>query len=337
MNSGISPWRLGDWLINYEAGFIRRGLLGSLFFLAFENINQMFIGIYVLQLSCYFLILKYVMDKLRESDFSTYDLLLVFSPAFIFVFNLYDPQGGFRKEILVYAAYIFLLYWKSGEAKNKWLIILAFGIYLAAVFSHELASFFCIFFLRELWVAWNNKFIRRKNFYAYSGIFLLAGLTGICIGLLYPGNNTSYHEICRSLVARSMSPMTCSGAIEWLKFDASYGQKSVILYFNYYILNYPYALFLGLLPLLFGKWLTRNVVFAIISFLSIVPLFVVSVDWGRWINIYITMLSLGLLSENRRSVGGGGIFFLFGILLFSSSWSFRHCCSLGFEWGIWSR
>lgn len=336
VSGGVSPWRLGDWLINYEAGFIRRGLLGEVFFLAFENINQIFFGIYFLQLLCYLLVVAYVAIRLKVGDFAASDLLLVFSPAFIFVFNFYDPQGGFRKELLMYVAYIFMLLWKNERAKNKWLIFAAFFAYVIAVFSHELVSFFCIFFLRELWVCRQDGLLERKRFFSLGSGFLLTAVVGIFIGLIYPGDQRSSLKICESLVLRGMSPMTCAGAIEWLKFDASYGKSKVALFFGYYIINYPFALLLGLLPFLRGKWLVRNFAFAMVSFLCIIPLFVLATDWGRWINIYITMLTLAFLSGNEKRREGGEGVFLLGGLVFSSSWSFRHCCSLDFYWGIWS-
>jgi len=33
VQDGGHPWQTGDWLINYQSGFVRRGLIGELFFM----------------------------------------------------------------------------------------------------------------------------------------------------------------------------------------------------------------------------------------------------------------------------------------------------------------
>ena len=78
-----SDWQYADWLINYQAGFVRRGLIGEILF----HIHQIFyirldILIFFFVSSLYLLFSIFLFKSLRYLENSNIDLLILFSPGF---------------------------------------------------------------------------------------------------------------------------------------------------------------------------------------------------------------------------------------------------------------
>ena len=63
----FDSWTIGEWLINYQGGFVRRGLLGEIiYFLTTSlNISPIFI-IWLLCITSYYFLLKITLDVSRN-------------------------------------------------------------------------------------------------------------------------------------------------------------------------------------------------------------------------------------------------------------------------------
>ena len=100
--NGGNGWKTGDWLINYSAGPVRRGLTGTIFL----GISELGIPLlwltYAAQVAIYAVIFALVLKLYKHTERSIFWLLILFSPAFL-LFSFYDIQGGFRKEIIVFS------------------------------------------------------------------------------------------------------------------------------------------------------------------------------------------------------------------------------------------
>jgi hypothetical protein len=101
----------GDWLINYQGGFVRRGLIGQL-------------------------ILKIYFNSPKGLNW----LIVLFSPAFVFVFFYYDSHSALRKEIIPFLAMASLVYGLIGDKLKIAYLRFSVLMYFIAVFSHELSS-----------------------------------------------------------------------------------------------------------------------------------------------------------------------------------------------------
>ena len=96
-------WIVGDWLINYQGGFVRRGLIGQLVYFL-SVVTHITPKIYVLILHWFFYFVYFFsvgVLVLRSNSVLKY-YLIVFSP-FLMTFQILDYQGGFRKEIIFFA------------------------------------------------------------------------------------------------------------------------------------------------------------------------------------------------------------------------------------------
>ena len=72
-------WQYGEWLINYQGGFTRRGLVGEIlvqinYFLNFKIRNLVFIFEIILLFTYYF----YIINLFKKIDFSPLLILIIF-------------------------------------------------------------------------------------------------------------------------------------------------------------------------------------------------------------------------------------------------------------------
>mgnify|MGYP006103174749 FL=1 len=97
----ISEWALVEILINYQGGFVRRGLIGEIDFISKELFDSYYpilpiiiMGfLYVIN----FLFIIILSLKLKKNNFLIF-LLILLSPASI-LFNVYDQGALFRKDV----------------------------------------------------------------------------------------------------------------------------------------------------------------------------------------------------------------------------------------------
>ena len=95
-------YKIGDWLINYQAGFIRRGFFGEFLFIL-HDISRINLGVLLIffQIIIYLLIFFLIYKLIRmDNNYFNYSFVLI-SPFFLF-FHIADYQAGFRKEILYF-------------------------------------------------------------------------------------------------------------------------------------------------------------------------------------------------------------------------------------------
>jgi hypothetical protein len=110
----IDTWRVGDWLINYSGGPVRRGLSGFLVFHIWRNLDANPLWV-IATIQCVAYGLYFLFSyRLKKGDPKPKEYLFLTFSSFIFAFQLHDPQGGFRKEILVYL----LLGWLTLEVRR---------------------------------------------------------------------------------------------------------------------------------------------------------------------------------------------------------------------------
>ena len=307
-------WEIGDWLINYQGGFIRRGLIGEIFLRVSQilKINIVLLVI-VIQVFFYLIFLANACRLAVKSTFSPLNAALIFSPAFI-LFPVLDPQGGFRKEILLFALLATLCSYLATTEKKiaKGLPILIGLASAIIVLSHEILAVFLPYVLCAF-------IIYDKGLGVVSRKILLSLIPAIAIAFLLvlfsQGNEQVVINICNSL--KTSAPADCfrSGAIFWIGQGMSFAHKYVLERIKENtLLLYVFLAFLAFLPLgilLFTSrfprffenkgmrlWLTICIASSIIGSL---PLFWIGIDYGRFIYIHITCLSLLALMINRES------------------------------------
>ena len=114
--TNLDAWEYGEWLINYQYGFIRRGAPGEIIYQLSSILNNniqisFFIILSIICLLYYFL--NYLFLKNIRPNF--FNFFIIFSPLFYLFFVIINGVGV-RKEIILYIFY--LLYLFSLSSKN---------------------------------------------------------------------------------------------------------------------------------------------------------------------------------------------------------------------------
>lgn len=342
-------WAIGSWLINYTGGFVRRGLLGegalTLAQLTSLEAKHWVLGI---QLCCY-AVYFYCSYRLliRQRQVGRY-FLLIGSP-FIFLFQVYDPQGGFRQEILFFALFAYNAYARATfTTQNRALVgWLSLFVYPLLILSHELlAALLPLLLLMHKDVFCTNK----------AAVYLTA--SGILINILvfastlyFSGNEAMALAICQSLADFCNTTYALhSGPVIWLTYDTQAGFDAVTDFFFNLPAVSKHALLIILVVI--GYWPLRQHLYALwqgpyakglllLSLAGLITAAVIAIDWGRL--LYIAAVCVLLLSlcyqpaaprKNPASYQATPLG-LIGLAAYASLWRIPHCCDLSMLNPLW--
>ena len=100
----FSNYLFAENLINYEGGFIRRGLLGSIAYFFYQSLDVnpklFFLIIYYFLYLILIFIFFYFINSLKKENFYLSTILII-SPATLF-FIIFDNESLFRKEYFLF-------------------------------------------------------------------------------------------------------------------------------------------------------------------------------------------------------------------------------------------
>lgn len=318
-NSGHS-FMTADWLINNNFGFLNRGLIGTIFINLSDNGQEILNSISFTLISFYILIFLFLSKTLYVERQTLLSYALIFSPA-TFLFNIYDSQGAFRKEILGILA-LFLIT-SSKNSTKKIQIYIAWAILTIGIFSHPVNLFFLT---TVLLVLFKHYGIRSKLIYL---LFFLSSITFTLMNF----SNSEYLLIskkfllCKELDSINLSNFCNGGSFDYITWDLN---AAYIITQNYIVnLNreatYKYMILflISTIPLFFDKNIFQNFKSYIFIGFSFIPLFLLGYDWGRWINILsICYLSIYLISKKTPY----NKFYTLILIFLPFTYTIEHCC-----------
>ena len=286
------PWRyvFTDWIINYEGGYIRRGLLGeiSINFSNFLDLNIKYVFL-LIHLSIY-LLFHSIFYKFFISFKKNYIFyLLCFSPL-VFLYPIATFEAFARKEIF-YITFFLINCYLLIKINNRNIVF--FSTNLLVILSyliHESSLFFLIFFYFSYLI-----FLKKNNYkIRFSEIGFIIIVYSILFYLLFiPVTDEKLSEMIY-LVNQDFFELTrFSGAITWLQKDTSSAFKFLennqisikdifqnILYLHFLIIFF-YLLYINN----FFKSDKYFFILTILSFFGPLIYFLVWLDWGRLVYI----------------------------------------------------
>ena len=300
---------VGEWLINFKAGFVRRGLSGSMLLSLADWLslkpNLTVMGFQLIFFIGYMLLLFILLSRKQPGLFFT---LMLLSPATL-LFSLLDPLAVGRKEIIlffVFAIYIICLD-KNLMRSNAMVILLCLLLVIATLF-HELVFFYLPYFLFAAYVKAKSD---GTSFNFAKPLILISGALLVMIPLYISGMVINSSAICNNLMEKGLPESICDGPLKYKPqdYDIQYTIAHVLRY--HYISFYLPVLGLALVPFfLFIRFYLQTAVSVkqflvafLLLFIFSIPLFLAGKDWGRWINIHLMMLlfTCTLLLKDRRS------------------------------------
>ncbi len=292
------PWAIGDWLINYSGGFVRRGLPGALVMLLHRasGVRLPWV-VFWIQVSVLLLLLGCVYRLTNGIRWSYLMVAVLLSPATL-EFTVLDGCSGLRKEILLFAALGLTIYALIDRRWKDWQLSAMLSVFLVGItLSHEALLVAVPYFFAAVLIETVN--LRR----AARICVLPCVLMGIAFGavMLHHGNPAQAQAICSSVGGRLDHPGAydplggvCAGAISALSLNVSQEHAAIMGWVNLAYLSRLYSLliFPSLVPVLWlmSRFYRRDglrnevrivLVCACVALPGMAVLAYVGSDWGR--------------------------------------------------------
>lgn len=287
-------WFLGEWLINYQdGGFKRRGLFGSLFIFINEitNINLeyiVFAFLFILYSLFFYLLIKLFWKE--KNNLLVIALILL--PAG-FGMMVKHPEIASKKEALFFLLY--LLYFLSLRSKViiKDYVITLF--ILIAILTHEMAFFYLPFVSFTYFVKNDRSSIDKiKKIFFYQFLPATAAMMILYkFGVNITTVNTVQFFKNHGLVFKEL------GIFE---YNPNYNVLDYYKSHSYSYQMYVISIFLGSFTFyIYCKFnqVKISTIFLAIQVIFLLPLFYIAVDWGRWVNIFFSLLTIFMIGEQK--------------------------------------
>jgi len=336
---------ISEWLINYEGGFTKRGLIGQLSIylsnlFAIKLRDTIFI-LQTLMLGTYFFLIYHFLKNILYNKIFVF---AIFTPIFI-LYPLAEIEVLARKEIFVFI--YFLIYTFIPIEEKKYKFYYKFFLFPVAILIWEPIIFFILFFFFLDLIENNIKKINKLFFFQ-----IISYLPAILLALYIALNPISEesHNLMRSSLMENFNE-NCYMSCELLKTKSSIYQQFQGNFDKYSIeifVRYILIIIIGFGPLfilLFNSKLKNkiffldkfnNLLFPYLILLSpVILLFAMGYDWGRWVNIsyvisiisfiYIYKYNLITLSEefldNKLLKNINKNIFVFIVIIYCFGWN----------------
>lgn len=307
----VTGWTASELLINYAGGFVRRGLIGSLFAqsatpLATVTATQTLLVI-LLFAGVAWLIATEKSTALRFAAFS----LIFFSPGGLFELAADDSWSYFgRKEIWFYVVALFVIASAMRFSQKPWALIAVMATSsVAMILHHEL--FFFFFSLPQFVLLYcflqKEDFRRRVQLLSF---FVAPSIAALAAVVLNPGGEQTSQRILNSYEGSDAEGLSGAiGALSWQLSDSHalsirLAQEGSFTYWLFFVVIAVLlaAIYLIALAASGGNIFAPLVLLALGLFAMAIAMYS-GWDWGRWISILTVSFYLNLRLQFELSAG----------------------------------
>ena len=302
---------ISEWLINYQGGFARRGLIGEICFhiADFFEISLRSV-IFVFQTTFYLLYFYLILLFFKKIKHNVITIFAIFTPIFL-LYPVAEVEALGRKEIFLYLYFLGFLLLSNPNSKYKKFssLYIIFITPIICMIYEQIIHFFP--FLVAI-IVFQRKI---KKIYSFINVCLLflPSILIISYFFTYPLSNESHLIMEKSLLNNFNEKcyMSCnlinkndlSKFGDLIKYIYGTNSKTEILT---WIFRYFIIISIGFFPLyfislhssikdenIFSHFKLSNI-FLLIIFLSIpiIPLYVFGGDWGRWTGMLISFSTI---------------------------------------------
>ena len=298
---------ISEWLINYQGGFTRRGIIGEICYqLAdFFNLKLRFV-IFLFQSLLYLTYSILIYNFIKNVPKNTLTIIAIFSPIFL-LYPIAELEVLARKEVFLYVGFIIFLNLSTYKYSKNIPLIYIFFIFPILCLIWEPFVFFFLFAVFVILLRNNDESFKKTTF----KLLLSFSSTAIILVIIFLNKLTSNeHAIMANALMNNFNE-SCYMSCQLLQNKTSIKDQfdPVLKHFSFEVI-FRYSIivligFLALFILAFNtklniklyhkktkkyKWvLSKNFlfVFSILLFPSLVLLSIMS-DWGRVVNIAYT-------------------------------------------------
>ena len=313
---------VSEWLINYEGGFTKRGLIGQIAIHIGEFLNislrQSILFFQIFSIGLYYLLL---INFFKSVKFNKIILLSIFTPIFL-LYPVAEIEVLGRKEIIIFSFYLIYLTLQNFRQKNYFRIFLLPLLMLV----WEPVVFFFIFWLIVDYIedAFEKNY---KSLFKYLLTYIPAILIGAYIALnpiseiahknmaifLKENFNENCYMSCALLLSKSSI---------YDQFKLNFDIFSFGIFLRYFLI-----ILIGFGPLFilikFSQFNKLNSkIFLFIIMLPMFVLFLMMSDWGRIVNIFYTfsIISFLYLYKKKLVMINNGILENFFVKIFNKKY-----------------
>ena len=340
---------LSDWLINYEGGFVRRGLIGELItnfsiILSLKLRDSILIFQLVFFLSYYFLIILFCKNLVQNRLV----ILAIFSPIFI-LYPVAEIEALGRKELVIFTIFLSYLFFdiKNFQVQLTYKLLL----FPISILTWEpIIFFFSFIFLIDLFV-FQIKSFDKKFFCILFSYFASIFLVMLIYFNPFPVENYNAMKNFLKIEFGEACYMSCGFVGQQSANSFSELYKMFYEKFKFsYALRYLLIIIVGFFPLCFlytySKAKSKKELFIVskfknlffpflLAFLPSTVLYLMMYDWARVVHISYTfsiLTFLYLIKKNFIEISIKKIrinfisklskkFFILIFLVFSFSWN----------------
>jgi len=283
-----NSWAIAEWLINYEdGGFKRRGLSGSLSFLV-QDLTGLSLSsvVFASQMLFFGLLLFYLGKMTLKSKLNLLYLSLLLTPITLLTY-VYNPVSYIgRKETIVMFTFAYFVYHLQNSTYSKSKEIIVKTLLVFGVLMHELTFFFLPYFIYAEYVQTGKTNLRKMAGYLVP-VLIPISLIALLGGGVDQGSTLEILE-SRGVIIKP------GGVLQYA--DTVIAMDYITGFWTAYQWYLP-AILMGLLPYPFlmihigrKNKIMELFAFFFIALLFTAPLFILALDWGRWIHIHFMML-----------------------------------------------
>ena len=286
-------WTISEWLINYQGGFTRRGLIGEIVF-QISKLSSLTIRetILTFQITTYLVYFYLLYKFLKDTNSNILFIFAIFSPLFV-IYPIAEVEVLGRKEIFIYVSFLLVVnIFSIKNIQNRhyfyFSIILMISCLIWEGFVIYISYFIFILILKNNLVL--NKIILTK---------LPISLIPLSISFYF----VFFHRLDENgLKMMCQSINECYGAISYLNRSLYSNISEVTSKFQIsFLIRYILVLIIGFFPLflliknskLNYKQKFKNdyfyLIFFIIIFTPSLIFYYIAQDWGRWVSISYTL------------------------------------------------
>ncbi|WP_433966052.1 hypothetical protein [Tunturiibacter gelidiferens] len=307
-------WSMGDWLVNYQGGFVRRGLPGEA---AFRLGRMMHVSpdvfVLIMQLACYAAMFYSFYRLLSGLRPKLWTILVLVSPATL-AFQLLEYQSGFRKETIFLGGLgLLILALLRSSICDAWISAYTTVFVAICILSHDAPILYGGLVLAALAIGFGlNRRLLNVLICPLICMFCMLALT-----LTHHGDSNTAKRVCGSLgynVEQLILPAPCKGEIAQIgltlqeeRAEARY--EHPLLHYTRRYLVYTFVAFVPLIMAFATLWrwkAGRPLLKILLSMTALTicatgVLFYMTIDWGRWVYIGVFAIALLLMMiENIR-------------------------------------
>lgn len=341
-----NPWIVGDWMINYEGGLLRRGLSGEIILITSEiiKINSSYILIFLQSALFLFFLVSFLLI-IKKKKLNIWYIFLLLSPVTI-AFTFHDPLAVGRKEVIFFLFYnLYLLYFLEKLNLSVYKFLFFFFVGISFTLIHEIFIFFTTFFLfSKYFYAKISNIKLNLNLFSNELILIAGSLMSVLALIFFSSHNPELKNlVCSRLIENGLNQEICTGALSEIVFSKylnSYKSFGLIDYIidNNYIFVYLLSTLLFFIPLFFflssiiytSKEIKLFLYFIIFQLILISSIFVVVNDWGRYLNTYfiyiLIFISYFFLEKIKLQKAKYNKLIIIILILYFSTWHMPHCC-----------